>query len=74
MFTIDIDTRGTGTITGPIIVALSITGIMEPARIYLPVGHLFGVRLLIISVVLTLPEGLIRMNLKGTLLRFKKGS
>ena len=65
---------GTGTITGPIIGALVITGIMELARIYLPVGHLFVSGLLIIIVVLTLPEGLIRMKLRGTLRRFKKGS
>jgi len=74
MFTIGKDTGGTGTITGPIIGALFITGIMEPARIYLPVGHLFVSGLLIIIVVLTLPEGLMRMKLRGALRRFRKGS
>jgi branched-chain amino acid transport system permease protein len=53
---------GTGTITGPIIGALVITGIMELAKIYLPVGHLFVSGLLIILVVLILPEGLMRMK------------
>jgi ABC-type branched-subunit amino acid transport system permease subunit len=53
---------GTGTITGPIIGALCLTGVFELAKIYLPVGHAFVSGLLIIIVVLILPNGLIRMG------------
>ena len=55
---------GTGTITGPIIGALLLTGILELTRIYLPVGHQFVSGLLIIIVVLILPQGVIRIKLK----------
>jgi branched-chain amino acid transport system permease protein len=53
---------GTGSITGPIIGALCLTGIFELAKIYLPAGHQFISGLLIIIVVLILPNGLIRMR------------
>ena len=65
---------GTGTLIGPIIGAVFITGLMELARIYLPVGHQFVSGLLIIIVVLTLPEGLIRLKWREFLRRFRKGS
>jgi len=54
---------GTGTITGPILGALCLTGVFELAKIYLPVGSPFVSGLLIIIVVLILPNGLIRMKL-----------
>ena len=65
---------GTGTLAGPIIGALFITGLMELARIYLPVGHQFVSGLLIIIVVLTLPEGLIRLKWREVLRGFSRVS
>lgn len=58
---------GGGTILGPITGALVLTGVFELAKIYLPDIHPIVSGLLVIIVILFLPDGLVRMKIKGVL-------
>ena len=58
---------GSGTFTGPIVGALALTGVFELAKIWLPDIHPIISGTLIIVAILFLPDGLIRLKLKGTL-------
>ena len=56
---------GGGTFTGPVIGAFVLTGVFEMAKIWVPLIHPIISGTLIILAILFLPEGLIRMKLKG---------
>ena len=58
---------GGGTILGPIIGALVLTGVFELAKIYLPDIHPIVSGILVIIVILFLPDGLVRMRIKGVI-------
>lgn len=55
---------GSGTITGPIIGAIVLTGVFELAKIWLPGIHPIISGTLIIIAILFLPDGLIRIKLR----------
>lgn len=57
---------GTGTIGGPIIGAIGLTGLFEMAKVWLPEIHPIFSGLLIILAILFLPNGLLRMKRKGS--------
>ena len=63
---------GGGSITGPVIGAFVLTGIFEVAKIWLPDIHPIISGSLIIIAILFLPDGLIKMRLRGV--RRKLGS
>lgn len=56
---------GSGTFTGPIVGAIVLTGVFELAKIWLPDIHPIASGTLIIIAILFLPDGLIRLKLKG---------
>ena len=56
---------GGGTFTGPVIGAFVLTGVFEMAKIWVPLIHPIISGTLIILAILFLPEGLVRMRLKG---------
>ena len=58
---------GTGTIIGPIIGALFLSGVFELAKIWLPEVHPIFSGAIIIVAIMYLPNGLVRLKLKGTL-------
>ena len=62
---------GTGTITGPIIGAILLTGLFEMAKIWLPEVHPIFSGALIIAAVMFMPDGLVRLKWRG-ILRSKK--
>ena len=64
---------GSGTFTGPIVGALALTGVFELAKIWLPDIHPIISGSLIIVAILFLPDGLIRLKLKGTLNKRRVG-
>jgi ABC-type branched-subunit amino acid transport system permease subunit len=60
---------GSGTITGPVIGAIFLTGVFTLAKIWLPEVHPIFSGALIIAAIMFLPNGLVRLNLKGGLRR-----
>jgi len=57
---------GTGTILGPIVGAFFLAGVFELINIWLPESHPIFSGGLIIAVMLFMPNGLIRLKIKGT--------
>jgi len=57
---------GSGTITGPIIGAIFLTAVFELAKVWLPEIHPIFSGALIIATIMFLPDGLIRLKLRGT--------
>jgi branched-chain amino acid transport system permease protein len=64
---------GSGTFAGPIIGAIVLTGVFELAKIWLPEIHPIISGTLIIIAILFLPDGLIRLRLKGILHKNRAG-
>lgn len=60
---------GAGTLSGPVIGALFLTGVFEMAKAWLPEIHPIVSGLLVILVVMFLPKGVVRLNLKGAMRR-----
>lgn len=56
---------GTGTIIGPIIGAVFLTVLFEQANIYLPEIHPIFSGLIVILIIVFMPNGLIRLRLRG---------
>jgi len=57
---------GTGTIGGPILGAVCLTGLFEMAKVWLPEIHPIFSGLLIILAIMFLPNGLLRLKRKGS--------
>jgi branched-chain amino acid transport system permease protein len=58
---------GGGTLAGPVVGAFTLVGVFELAKIWLPNIHPLISGALIVIAILFLPEGLIRLRLKGAL-------
>jgi branched-chain amino acid transport system permease protein len=63
---------GAGTTLGPVIGAFFLTGVFELVNIWLPESHPIFSGGLIVAVMLFLPNGLIRLRLKGSLARNRR--
>ncbi|MBW1775573.1 MAG: branched-chain amino acid ABC transporter permease, partial [Deltaproteobacteria bacterium] len=63
---------GTGTITGPIIGAIFLTGVFELAKIWLPEVHPIFSGALIIATIIFLPDGVVRLKWFGKIFKQRK--
>ena len=63
---------GTGTITGPVIGAIFLTGVFELAKIWLPEVHPIFSGALIIATIIFLPDGVVRLKWFGKVFNRKR--